>query len=589
VRITIAALVLLTAAIVRPAAAQIAGGGVTVQPLAERASVPAGETLRLALQVKVPAGLHLQADRPRDKTVIPARLTLQTPANVTFASVAFPGSTQFRLIGFDEPLDVFGGDFVVGVTVTVDRSHTPGSVSVPATFRYQACDDTTCFNPVSVQTGWTFNVTAPASAAANAEHADVFNAIDFSRAYAPAAPAAPVATARPTPGDENVLALFDRFTVAGKAEGYLSTADFSRFIEDAEAGVTRRGLLEGRGPIAVLAIVFLGGLALNLTPCVLPMIPINLAIIGAGAKSGRRGRGFLLGSAYGSAMALVYGVLGLVVILTAGTFGAINSSAWFNFGIAALFVFLGLAMFDVVSLDFSRFSSGIRFDESSRGTVFLAFAMGAVAALLAGACVAPVVVQVVVFASDLYARGDAAALALPFVLGLGMALPWPIAGAGLASLPKPGPWMVRVKHAMGVFILATAAYYAWLGYGILAARWVDPADVRAGVEAQLKAGWYASLRDGLQKAEKDNSLVLVDFWATWCKNCLVMDQTTLKDPDVLTKLSSYTKIKFQAEDVTASPARELMQRVGGVGLPTYVILRPSPSSLQPAEARPVRP
>ncbi len=339
----------------------------------------------------------------------------------------------------------------------------------------------------------------------------------------------------------------------------------------------------------MLAIVFLGGLALNLTPCVLPMIPINLAIIGAGAKSGRRGRGFLLGSAYGSAMAVVYGVLGLVVILTAGTFGTINASAWFNFAIAALFVFLGLAMFDVVSLDFSRFSSGIRFNEASRGTVFLAFGMGAVAALLAGACVAPVVVQVVVFASDLYARGDSAALALPFVLGLGMALPWPIAGAGLASLPKPGPWMVRVKQAMGVFILATAAYYAWIGYGIISARWVDPRDVRAGVEEQLKAGWHASLADGLRAAERDNTLVLVDFWASWCKNCLVMDRTTLKDPDVLTKLTSYTKIKFQAEDLGASPARELMQRVGGVGLPTYVILRPAASALQPAESRPAQP
>ena len=116
-----------------------------------------------------------------------------------------------------------------------------------------------------------------------------------------------------------------------------------------------KGLFEGRGPLAILLIVFLGGLALNLTPCVLPMIPINLAIIGAGAQAGSRGRGFLLGSAYGAAMALVYGVLGLIVILTAGTFGTINSSPWFNVGIAILFVVLGLAMFDVLLIDFSSF------------------------------------------------------------------------------------------------------------------------------------------------------------------------------------------------------------------------------------------
>ena len=122
----------------------------------------------------------------------------------------------------------------------------------------------------------------------------------------------------------------------------------------------QKGLFDGRGPLAILLLILIGGLALNLTPCVLPMVPINLAIIGAGAQAGSRRRGFLLGSTYGAAMALVYGVLGLIVILTAGTFGTINASPWFNAGIAVLFVVLGLAMFDVFDIDFSRFSSGMR-------------------------------------------------------------------------------------------------------------------------------------------------------------------------------------------------------------------------------------
>ena len=108
--------------------------------------------------------------------------------------------------------------------------------------------------------------------------------------------------------------------------------------------------------------------------------------------------------------------------------------------------------------------------------------MGAVAALLAGACVAPVVIQVVLFSSNLYATGTKVALALPFCLGLGMAIPWPIAGAGLAALPKPGMWMVRVKQAFGVFIMATAVYYGYEAYSIFANRWVDPAAVSSSVE-----------------------------------------------------------------------------------------------------------
>ncbi|HCR00167.1 MAG TPA: hypothetical protein DIU48_12145, partial [Acidobacteria bacterium] len=260
-------------------------------------------------------------------------------------------------------------------------------------------------------------------------------------------------------------------------------------------------------------------------------------------------------------------------ILTAGTFGTINSCPWFNLSIAGLFVVLGLAMFDVVSIDFSRLQSKLSRGGNEGGSFLVAFGMGAVAALLAGACVAPVVIQVIVFSSNLYNTGTAVALVLPFFLGIGMALPWPVAGAGLSFMPKPGPWMAHVKHAFGVFILGTAIYYGYLGYGLIAQRWVDPAEVANSVQELLDEGWYASLGQGLEAAQAEDKLVLVDMWATWCKNCLTMDRTTLKDTSVQSGLENYVKVKFQAEDLDASPAKEVLQRLDGIGLPTYAILR----------------
>ena len=378
----------------------------------------------------------------------------------------------------------------------------------------------------------------------------------------------------------------DNFLVLATTGGYVGSEDFLQFIRDAEQGVASKGLFDGRGPLAILLIILLGGLALNLTPCVLPMIPINLAIIGAGAQAGTRRRGFLLGSTYGAAMAFVYGVLGLVVILTASTFGTINASPWFNVGIAALFVVLGLAMFDVINIDFSRYSSGMQ-NPAKRGTFAVAFTMGAVAALLAGACVAPVVIQVVLFSSSLYAGGTTLALALPFCLGVGMALPWPIAGAGLAALPKPGMWMVRVKQVLGVLILATAVYYGYLAYTLFENRWVDASEVSGSVEEKLAAGWTNSLAAGLDRAQREQKPVLIDFWATWCKNCLTMDKTTLEDAAVTAALADYVKIKFQAEDPDAEPAKSVMARFKAIGLPTYVILRPnSAQSRRPTPDQP---
>ena len=157
-----------------------------------------------------------------------------------------------------------------------------------------------------------------------------------------------------------------------------------------------------------------------------------------------------------------------------------------------------------------------------------------------------------------------------------MAIPWPIAGAGLAALPKPGMWMVRVKQAFGVFILATAAYYGYESYSLFANRWVDPAAVASSANEQLASGWHASLAEGLATAKRERKPVLIDMWATWCKNCLVMDRTTLQDPTVTAALAGFVKIKFQAEDPDDERVSRVMQRLNAPGLPTYVILKPAP-------------
>jgi thiol:disulfide interchange protein len=135
--------------------------------------------------------------------------------------------------------------------------------------------------------------------------------------------------------------------------------------------------------------------------------------------------------------------------------------------------------------------------------------------------------------------------------------------------------MVRVKQAFGVLILATAVYYGYVAYGLFANRWVDPASVAASVGEKLKAGWHASIVDGLAAARSEQKPVLIDLWATWCKNCLTMDKTTLADPAVTSALANYVKIKFQAEDPGHSFTRAVMERFDAVGLPAYVILRPT--------------
>ena len=317
---------------------------------------------------------------------------------------------------------------------------------------------------------------------------------------------------------------------------------FLAFLDDRPAKT-----FQWRGWITIL-LILAGGILLNLTPCVLPMIPINLAIIGA---AGNRRTGILYGSAYALGITAAYGSLGLFSLFTGSIFGALQASPWFNLGIGGLFLLLTLAMLDVLAIDFSRFLPRT----SSKTGIFTAFTAGAVGALLAGACVAPIVIAVLLLSSSLYAAGHFYALLLPFVLGLGMGLPWPILGAGVSVLPQPGNWLNYVKKGFAVLLVVFAGYYFYIGFGTL----------------RTNAHPVSAEQTDLADLPK-NMPVLLDFWATWCKNCTAMEKTTFQDPRVRERLKGFRFVRIQAEDPSAPETKKLLEKYGITGLPAFVIL-----------------
>jgi len=562
-----------------PATAQFGFGGPKVEHTAElsKSSVAPGETVRAAFQFKLEKPWHVNSHTPLEEFLIPTELTLGETGAASLERVVYPEHEELTFDFSPTPLAVYEETFVIGVELAIAPDASPGDAALPFSLRYQACNDKQCAPPKTIELPVTVTIGQDTPAA----DTKLLAAVDWEAGTEAEQTPADTESTEEAAGtaaavDADWQTLIKDFRIAGET-GYASTEEFLAFIESSqsEEGGLSRNQFDDWGILAILFAVLGGGFLLNLTPCVLPLIPINVGIIGAGAQAGSKARGFALGGTFGLGMSIAYGALGLLVVLGLSTaFGAMNATIWFNAGIAILFVVLALAMFDIITIDFSSLQAkyGIR---SNRGGSFLvAFAMGVISALLAGACVAPVVIQTIVYATERYAEGMTVALALPFLLGVGMALPWPFAGAGISLFPDPGMWMNRVKQAFGVFILGFAAYYGYTAWGIYDQRNVDPAVVEASVMEADEDGWVTSLEAGLAQARTEGKPVLIDFWATWCKNCLVMNKTVLKEESVLAALDDFVKIKYQAEDPGTSPVKEVWEHFELVGLPAYFILLP---------------
>jgi thiol:disulfide interchange protein len=483
---------------------------------------------RLTVEVEIPAGAYLYAEQ--------TEVELSPPVEAEQTPVSHPHTDEFGTA------DIYEGGQAHQWVYSVAAGD-----SYKITVRYQGCgtsegqDGAICYPPSSE----TLFVGQASPAGEPVLDAELASSIEE-----------PVG---------ELDGLLNRFETIRTDGGMKSPEEFLAFLDIEHEVQTSSGLLAEKSTLVMILFVLLGGLALNLTPCVLPMIPVNLAIIGAGAEAATKKQGFIRGGVYGMGIALAYGSLGLFAVLTGSKFGTLNASPVFNLVIAVVFVILALAMFDVLSIDLSRFGSKFGISSEKRGRLIPAFSMGIVAALLAGACVAPIVIAVLLQSTTLYAGGNVAGLFLQLLLGIGMALPWPIAGAGLTALPKPGMWMVKVKHGFGILIVLFAVYYAYIGVTLL------PKSSSGG---QSTDAAIADLEVKLTDALDDGRPVFIDFWATWCKNCLQMEKTTFKDPEVKERLHDFNEIKFQAEKPGDPEIKAVLDRYNLPGLPGYVILKP---------------
>lgn len=383
-------------------------------------------------------------------------------------------------------------------------------------------------------------------------------------------------------------------------------------------------------------LIFFGlGLLLAFAPCSLPMLPILAGIV-VGSQAGPR-RGMALAGAYVFSMALVYAALGVVAALLGANLQGWLMQPWLIASFAGLFVLLSLPMFGFFEL---QLPAGLRdrLEQAGRkrrgGSLAGASALGVLSGLLVGPCMtAPLAAALLYIAQS----GDAlnGGLVL-FALGLGIGTPLVLlVTVGNRFLPKPGPWMDRVKVSFGFLFLVAALYVLrpllsdplWVGLwgallvvgasgllhlsrelvrhqalscavASLADVWgvalllgaaggaqdvmrplgVFTGGVASSQGAESAHGFVgfsesAALDRELAAARAAGQWVLVDYYADWCVSCKVMEKEVFGDAQVQAAL---TGVRILRPDVTQTdPAsRELLNRYQVMGPPTLLFIGP---------------
>ncbi len=524
-------------------------------------SVLPGEEIRVALQLDIEKGWHINAHKPLETSLIPTEVVLDTDPHFTLEEIHYPKPKRKTFQFIQGELAVYDGKVFIFMDLGLSAEAAPGKGRISGTIKYQACDDRSCLLPTEAAFSASIPITKDPREV-RATHAAIFQ-----------------------PPEE---------TIPSKTQETPSPLPFQG------------------GIILSLFIIFLGGLGLNLTPCIYPLIPITVGFfVAQGAGSSRWV--FVLSLFYVLGMAITYSILGTVAALTGSLFGALLQNPLVLLLIAFVLVGLSLSMFGVYEIRMPAFLTGIA-GQSSQG-IFGALLMGLTVGILAAPCIGPFIIGLLSYVGQ---RGDPVlGFWTFFVLALGMGTPFLFLGTlsgSLNRLPRSGEWMVWVKRIFGFVMLGMAVYFLrhlisnelyWIlqasnaTVGSIYLGWVEGAG--KGLRGFRGIKWGTGIlglllssylvlapghlffhRQGIQwldyhealirGAKKQAKPVIIDFTADWCVPCRIMEQRTFASPPVIAKAEQFLTLRVDLTHSTQPKSRSFMERYRIKGVPTVIFL-----------------
>lgn len=535
------------------------------------------DTIKIALRISIGEKYHINSYKVEDPTLIKTSVTGNSD-KFKLLNTYFPKDKKLKFEFSENEINVYEKDITVGITFLPVSEIENGSYELPLKFNYQACDDKVCYPPKTLNENLTIVIDKNVKSGSEI-NTGIFKNINFTS---------------PTTDIE-------------KTEIPNSALKENIRTESPENDEDQIGnLIQEKGWAAALIFIFLGGLALNLTPCVYPLIPITVSYFGA-QGSGSKSQSILMGIFYSLGMSVTYSALGVFAALTGSLLGTALQNPIVIIVIALVMFALGTSMFGLFDIKVPQSLAMI--GNKNRSGYFGSLLMGLTVGFIAAPCIGPFVLSLLVFVGKL--GNPLTGFLLFFILSMGLGLPYIFLSASSSSiskLPRSGEWMEGVKIIFGlilfgmalntlsplipkdifnvllpVYVILSGAYLILIDKKgmssvvytkiknliaviaiVLGTLMLKPAENNESVNWKM----LASVESIDNSIKSENKPVMIDFYADWCAQCKELDEYTYTNSEIIELSKSLNTIKVDLTKENVS----ITDKYGIKGLPVVIFL-----------------
>ncbi len=559
------------------------------------AAVSPGDKFPIALVMEFQEGWHAwpaaEVQLPPDIAEFAIRTEVKAQAELSLQATLSPVQFPKAKLSFvaspstGEPIQAltYGGTSIAYLPVTLGPDAKSGSIQIEVI--YQACDDKTCLMRAVEKIDVPINVV-------------------------PAPPAG--AAASRTPAEPALFVGFDESSFSKTAAA--ASINFQLF------GWSFNLDPSGAGLAILILLAALGGLLLNFTPCVLPVIPIK--IMSLAHVAGDRSRVLLLGSVMSLGVVAFWLAIGVAIASITGfkNISQLFQTPWFAIGVGLFMLAMSVGMLGAYVINLPSWIYAI---DPSRESVKGSFGFGLMTGVLSTPCTAPFMGAAAAWAAT---QAPYITIATFASIGVGMALPYLLLSANpnwIKKLPKTGPGSELLKQVMGIFILAVASFFLGIGLASLLAEpgqpasllywWVTFALAAAGAlwlvvrifaiskspvkrvgftlaATAVTAGlflitqqftdrgpikWVYYTPAKFDEAKAAGRVIVLDFTADWCLNCKALEATVLRRPEVVALLESPGVVAMKVDLTADNPdGATKLRSLDWVGIPLLAVFGP---------------